>query len=497
MEPITFTMANELSMIPVVQAAAAAYCRAIGAGGEIAGQMELVIEEIVTNILQYEYLPDQRETITLTLSLQENVLELLIRFRGIPFDVARLKQCEKKTGIDQIIESEGRGVGLRLLGQLSDEVTYRNLGWQGQEIRIRRFVSGTERTAPARAEVRREEELTSGPQRTAVRRMHPEEAAKVAQLAYFSYRYTYFYEFLYDPDEIRKRNADGRMLSYLAVSEESGEILGHLAAIPDDLSGMTELGAGFVNPHYRGSGAFNALVDAINGELLQQGIQGVFGTAVTTHSYSQMSAVKQGWKETALLVSRLSPLAFQAIRDRENSRESLLYLCRLFDLSPRRPYYPPARHCEMIAAIGRNADMDVTLAANSATISLPDRGCMEEKTVTSNDGLLIVRQWGNDSEAAIRTVLKRWCLDRLETVYLYLPLFEPATAVLGPACEDMEFFFAGIKPGRDGQDWLVLQYLNNQRYDYRDLRAATPFGKALIDYVWSCDPNAGGTPVKV
>ena len=96
MEPITFTISNEVSMIPIVQVAAAAYCRAVGTSDEIAGQTELVIEEILSNIFQYEYIPGQRETITLTLSLRKGVLEWLIRFCGIPFDVACLKQWEKK-----------------------------------------------------------------------------------------------------------------------------------------------------------------------------------------------------------------------------------------------------------------------------------------------------------------------------------------------------------------------------------------------------------------
>jgi len=38
----------------------------------------------------------------------------------------------------------------------------------------------------------------------------------------------------------------------------------------------------------------------------------------------------------------------------------------------------------------------------------------------------------------------------------------------------------------------VLQYLNNQRYDYAALKAATPFGQKLIEYVCMCDPGGSG-----
>ena len=86
------------------------------------------------------------------------------------------------------------------------------------------------------------------------------------------------------------------------------------------------------------------------------------------------------------------------------------------------------------------------------------------------------------------TNLRRWRIDRLETIYLYLPLLQPSTAGLCAAFEEMGFFFSGLRPGRRGEDWLVLQYLNNQRYDYSLLKAGTSFGRELIDYVREHDP---------
>jgi hypothetical protein len=50
--------------------------------------------------------------------------------------------------------------------------------------------------------------------------------------------------------------------------------------------------------------------------------------------------------------------------------------------------------------------------------------------------------------------------------------------------------WAAVRSG--GDDKLVLQYLNNQRYDYAALKAATPFGQKLIEYVRMCDPGGSG-----
>ncbi len=545
MEPITLTIANELGAVPVVQAATAAYCRAGGVGEKDVVQTELVIEEVLAAILEHEYLPGQKAQISLTLSLSDGVLTLMIRFQGIPLDVKQLLRWEKASPLE-IIAEEGDGRDLRLINWFGDEIAYRNRGWQGQEILIKRRLSkeagkgaalvreenpGEEtcRETPRAEEINRDKEpvIVAPPLRIAVRRMRPDEAAAVSRLAYFAYGYTYFNEYLYQPEEVLRRNDDGRLISYVAVSEEDGAILGHLAGIPDDLSGMMELGAGFVNPRYRQSGAFRRLADAISADLRKRGASGTFGTAVTSHPYSQRTVIPLGWKETALFVSRLPAMSFQAITDRETPRESLMYLLRMFDPSPRRPYYAPDRHRAMIAAIAANAGLEVSFADVPSAAGLTESGAgdlgepsmmgaidkpgalctmanpgalsdtgemseIEEKTDANRTAHLVVRRWGADGIAGLRTALRRHCLDRLETLYLYLPLCHPATAHFCPRCEDLGFFFAGLKPGRADEDWLVLQYLNNQRYDYGSLRAATPFGWELIYYVRNCDPVVAG-----
>lgn len=486
MEPVIFTISNEVSMIPVVQAAAAAYCRAAGAGDEIAARTELVIEEILTNIIQYEYIPGQRETIVLNLSLREGVLEWLIRFRGIPFDVARLKQWEKKTDMNQIVESGGRGIGMRLLGQFSDEVTYRNTGWQGQEICVRRSIPGMESTSEPEEKMK----AVSEDAKVVIRRICPGNAAAISRLAYFAYRYTYIREEVYEPEQVRIRNADGRMKSYVIVNERNDEVVGHLAQFPDAMfSAAPELAAGFVHPLFRRSGSFNELMEFMIREVQAEGWQGVCGMAVTSHFYSQLAALRSGMRESALFVSHVRPLAITDIKEQAVSRESLLYLVRVFTPNPRQPYYAPFRHREMIAKILQNISTTASFADAPAEALLLDQGKMDSRTDTQLCGHIVISCWGSDTLREVRELLRRWRLDRLETICLYLPLSQPATAVYCAALEDQGFFFSGVIPGIDCADWLVMQYLNNQRYDYKALKAASSFGKSLIDYVSGCDPG--------
>lgn len=69
-------------------------------------------------------------------------------------------------------------------------------------------------------------------------------------------------------------------------------------------------------------------------------------------------------------------------------------------------------------------------------------------------------------------------------VYIDLPLFEPATAMVCDGLEGLGFIFAGLLPEWfDSGDALRLQYLNNVSLDLDQLKTATALGRELVAYV--------------
>ena len=187
MEPITLTVANELAALPVLQAVAAAFLRAAGAENSLYCQIELVLEEIFTNILDHEYLPGQREQIHLTLGIDGRNLALTMRFKGIPFDVDYLQQCAESDPKD-MPGDDLQGIGLRLIREFSDQIEYRNLGKEGQEIYLLRKISAERAFPPEPVSSQEVGEQVSQPFDICIRHMLPAEAAKVSKLAYFSLR---------------------------------------------------------------------------------------------------------------------------------------------------------------------------------------------------------------------------------------------------------------------------------------------------------------------
>lgn len=487
MEPVTFATANDLPAVPVLRAAAGAYVEAAGGGSELARRMELVVEEIVTNIIRYEYAPGQRERIELTLAVRGGALELVVRFKGIPFDIDYLQQCER-ISLEEMIDSGGRGLGLHLIRQLCGEVRYLNLGRDGQEIRIVRALPSDEGALSGPVSMPLDTAQARNPLPINVRRMLPAEAAAVSKIAYFAYGYSYLYDYIYDPEKVRLRNEDGRMMSFVAVNRDNGEIMGHSALIPDRLSDMFEVAVSFVHPIYRRSGCQSALVTHLVNEVRMRKGEGFCAMIVTSHPYSQKTGVRHGMGEAALFLSREQPLIMRGIKEKAGARESSLYMVNLFDRAPRGPYHVPLHHRGMLEKIYRNLDVPALFATDAGEIPLPERGRLDHESDPYRCGHIFIRGCGADSVEQVRRILRSWCLDRLETIYLCLPLLQPATGGLCARFEDMGFFFGGLRHGRAGEDWLMLQYLNNQRCDYGQLKAATPFGQELIDYVRARDP---------
>ncbi len=487
MEPVTLLVANDLAALPVLQAASTALVRAVDDSSGDAREIELVIEELFTNILKYEYLPGQRESIRVSFEIKDQVFDLKMRFKGVPFDVEYLQRCGYRAPGDPA-DDEGRGLGLELIRHFSDQLQYRNLGKEGQEIHLCRKLSAcNDRVLPSLVDTD-VSERPSAALRVIVRRMLPHEAAAVSRLAYFAFRYSYDYVEIYTPERVRQLNENNQLLSFVAVNDEDNCILGHGALKPDALSSMYEACIAFVDPRYRGKRIHSKIALHLLVELEKSEVSGLCVFAATSHPYSQKSASLMGLRETALFLSCVSPAELVDIREETQGRESLLFMAGRFTQKEWGPFYPPACHAEMVGWICRHLKMNVVLHDDVAESPLPPRGQLKQVTDSHKVGHLFVHHYANDTVSQVGRTLRKWRLDRLETVYLYLPLLQPPTAWLCCSFEEMGFFFAGLRPGFQGELWLVLQFLNNQRCNYDRLKAATSFGQALIEYVRKCDP---------
>ncbi len=457
--------------------------------------LEVGTEEAVTNVLQYAFEEDEDASFDIILEALPLGLNILIREQGIPFDPACIHEYSKETlskDLDQ------KGLGTFLMKQLFNEVYYHNLGKEGKETRlfkhlnnrqIHQLIPKEELAIVERA--KSEEKLPKGSVGYSIRRMSPDEAVEVSKCAYSSYGYTYVHEDIYYPDRVRELNKTDNLISFIAVTD-GDEIIAHSAFEQRDEDLAPELGVAFTKPKYRGQGCLNNLTTALLEEARQRNFVGIYARGVTTHPFSQMTLRKFGFKESALYLSSGAERTYKGgIQQKKPHRESVFIMFHYLNSPAEHIVYPPMHHREMIEEIYLSLGASPEIVTLDEPVEAPS-GDSVVKIRTDPGSLtahITVAHYGRNVTSEIEDNLDALCLQRLETIYLHLKLADKSTSAMTAEFEHLGFFFAGIMPSCDGNDEIVLQYLNNYLVDYGQLQTASGQGRQLLDYVKKRDPN--------
>lgn len=480
-----------MKLINVVMAGAVSFAQIHGFGEKDCRHIELILEEVLSNVIKYDYIPGQIENIVIEVETTTLGMSICIKSKGIPLDIDAIKTFEQIKP-EEILQHEAHGLGILLIKSFADEVVYTNKGKEGQEVRIEKYLPYTQVNHDESPVVETVKADESAKIDFYIRRINLEEAPIISRLAYYAYNLSYIYDHIYYPDRVKQLNQTDELMSYVAVNKSNEEILGHCALIQDENSDLKEMAVAFVNPAYRGLGCLKDISKYQIAEIEKMGLRGVFANAVTFHPYSQKSAAGLGLNETALFISRLSALKMNKINAENDTRDSLLYLCKYFNIFQLEKVFVPSHHHEMIARIFANISAEVQLYITAAAEN-DNKGesmsVIETKADAYSCAHIYVKQYGTDILKNVNKTLKAFCVDRVETVYLFLPLDCPETSYLCSEFEDLGFFFGGVRPGRDRETWLLLQYLNNQKYAYEKLVFCSDFGKELMEYIRNHDPN--------
>lgn len=457
------------------------------AGFKDRGGVVAAAEEAARNVILHAFSPGENASFGVICEPTDMGLRIIIQEKGMPFDPSLLPGCNAGEAGSRPDE------GICMMKSKMDEVSFHNLGKAGKETHLFKYLddksvgscmSAGEIEKAARVNASEPPPKSSVPY--TVRRMEPAEAIEVSKSAYSAYHYSYFYEYMYYPERIRKCNETGEMISYVAVTQ-AGEIMGHAALKGDKERGVAEIMAAFVKPQYRGQGCLNALSKALIEEGRRRDYTGLFVKAVTSHNFSQKTALKYGFSACGLFLAQHDALEFMNIRTGEKIREAMLFaFVYLRKPGPFR-IFPPPQHREFVLKMyeGLGAHPE---ASNGPT-GLPGTDSIVRVSLDPyHTARIDVLQYGKDALSEIEKNVKALIIERIEAVYLFLNLCDPVTAAIARDFEKMGFFLAGINPGAPGKDLLVFQYLNNIRVDYTRLRFASDMGYQVAEYIRLRDP---------
>jgi len=486
------TVPNDMGFLPVILGYVLESAKKAGFTRDNLNKIQLGVEESVTNVIEHAFAPEQKETFDIICEETGLGLTVIIKEKGLPFDPSQMPEYDREKLEKDFSDT---GLGLHMMKQCMDEVSFHNLGREGKETRLVKYLDSRSVTEYMREDETRPEKKDDGPPEKidyAVRLMNPSEAVEVSKCAYMSYGYTYAHENIYFPDRIRELNKAEEMISLVAVTGD-GEIMGHIALLMDEYDhSSAEGGVAFVNPKFRGQGILKRLLDEMKAEGGRRDLTGIYGFPTTTHPYSQKGVLKLGMNDCALQVSKLPPAQYKGdITTEIMQRRSNLYSFCYINKPADSTYYIPAQHRDMIEKIYKNLGVAPNLVAAPEDGAAPLDGSARINVSTDNYmcAKIEIPAQGADVVSEVGRIIKRLCAERMETLYLYLDLSDRMTAVMTAEFENLGFFFSGIIPGATGKDRLLLQYLNNQIYNYDDLQIASDLGSELAAYIKAHDPG--------
>jgi serine/threonine-protein kinase RsbW len=453
------------------------------------------LAETVGNVIERSFEPGDRASLEISCERVPLGLKIVIWAQGLPFDPRPLI-TDEACSVDGDLEL----TGLCLMKEYMDQVEFHNLGKDGQEIvlvkyaknrPIEDYYNACELEPYSRHAVNRTK--VHIPAFIGVAPLKPDQAIEVCKTLYKAYGYSYFYPHMYYPERIVELNQSGHLISAVALTDE-GEVVGHAALIKTDPHArIAELGIGAVKPEYRSQGVLSRISEFLTIKARADGLLGIFGQAVTNHTFSQQVGLRMGFKDSAILLAYVPMTSsFRQITDKLSQRDSVVVHYLYLNKPSRNTVYLPGHHKGMLVKIYHDLGLTFELEATECGLKrVPDDEAVVRTIVTNVTGLakIHVAQYGKNVLAEVKTRLKDLCMKKFEIVYLYLDLSDPFTCLFTEEFEKLGFFFSGLLPGGADGDALILQYLNNVPIDYGKLRIKSEEGKRLLDYVMQRDPN--------
>jgi anti-sigma regulatory factor (Ser/Thr protein kinase) len=493
---------NDLAYLPTAISFVRENAAMIGFDDKATKDIELAAEEAVSNVIQHAFSPGEKAEFSVICEAIGLGLKIVIKDKGQPFDPSSAPDYDA----DHPDEADA-GLGLYLMRQFMDEISFHILGREGKELHLVKYLHGeparrppTKHTATDPASSDLEAPLAPKSVPFLVRLAEPAEAIEISKCAYDAYGYSYGHEHLYYPERLSKLIEAGMIVSAVAVTDDEPQtIMAHNALIFDHPEDTTaEIGMAFTKKQFQNQGCSRATGLFLFDEAVKRGLHGILMDCTTAHVYSQKAAMDAGARACCILLG-IDPEAqtWKHFSSESQRMSNVIAHLRVPSAQGRKAehgevVHSPPHHREMIERIYANlGESPIFLDQVHPPPKLPETmsvievhtGKAYQQTAT-----IEIKAYGVDIVQQIGRAVKRLCLDNLEVIYLYLDLQDPLTAALTAQLEAVGFFFSGVIPRHKTGDRLELQYLNNVLIDYDGIQVYSDFAKVLLAYIQAQDP---------
>ena len=139
-ERLVLALPNDLSYLPIALAAVREAARKFGFEEEQIKSIELGLEEAASNVIEHAFEAGEESTFDIVCERIPLGLRLILREKGLPFDPGRVPSYDPEQSASK---GSTMGLGVYLMKGMMDEVSFHNLGTEGKETRLAKYLSGT------------------------------------------------------------------------------------------------------------------------------------------------------------------------------------------------------------------------------------------------------------------------------------------------------------------------------------------------------------------
>ncbi len=469
-------MPYNLRFVSIVAAFIEEVGRCYGADNSEKKRLRLIGEEAFTFIING--IPDHEfdEQFHLKVVEQEYGLSMQFSNHGRPMDVREIPEFT-------IEDHEGTsdGLSLRLLQNMCDELSFRNLGRKGWELLITFRINQEHKIAHFNdtGSVREPEEESEIICRKAV----AEDVPGIINLVYNTYRYSYIKDLFYDKNLLGEAIQSRKVLSVIAIAGK-GRIVGHAAVFLDsDILG--EAGMAMVDPRFRGGNILMAMKRTTAEELVKDHLDIlIYAKTVTSHKASQAFVAR--YIPGLINLSVYHHASFIGISGESNSRESLIYfLTRISPAVETQIINIPAEHYDIVKTIFSDLGIPADLITNNQ-VQAEDESRFEINMDTEKQhASILLTIPGRDLVKSIRQETRKLQQEGIITIDFLVNTTQNQDAALDSILLQNGYFFCGLKPTPSGSWIMVYTNLLHQKFDFVNLQIFSPKAKSLCEYVQS------------
>lgn len=322
-----------------------------------------------------------------------------------------------------------------------------------------------------------------------IRRMLPEDAQGVVDCVRAVYGNSYVHPEFYRADEIVRLNEDEEVVSAVAA-DAVGKIVGHYALERPGQRHIAETGVAIVLPEHRHHQLMERMRDVLEQEAARLQLMGLFGHAVTNHTFSQQ--VDERFHEEPCAVSLgWSPRTFHNLAEPLPQRMTEMLYFKFLQKPGDMTVYPPDHHAAWCQRIYGELEVSVSLG----TVQ-PAEGMGQIKVNSRRDlgrAVVELQAIGEGSVDTLAALTDNLAQQGIEAIFLELPLAQSSCGEMCVAAEQLGFSFSGIGPAFSEEgDVLRLQRIHSP-LDPSLILVESEHSKALLAYVVAERDRVGST----